>query len=106
MKTLKLTTEDVAQAGLDAEIAANLKALGMSDASARRMSDVVFDALVKFCRDQKRPPTIMALATICGYSRKQVGNALNHLAYSGRIISVGAKSGVYIPRVVKPARVR
>ena len=105
MKKIKLTSEDVAQANLDAEIAANLQALGIDARTVRPMTDTIFAALVQWCRDAKSAPTITDLSRASGYSRRQVSNALGHLADHGRVLPVGGKSGLYIPRVVKPARV-
>ena len=97
-----------AQSAIDAEIAENLKALGVAGGDYRRRPEIVFDALVAGWKSSGRPPSFPELQSATGLSECAVRNGLRKLITEGRVLRVeaGERTGVYIHRVVPAARVR
>ena len=108
MKKIKLTSEDVAQAGLEAEIEANRKALGARGKNFQRFAvidDAVFAALVDGWKSYGDMPVLSTIAQDLGMTDQPLRNSLLRLVAAGRVIrTMKGMHGVYLPRVVKPAR--
>lgn len=90
------------RAAIDADVAANLAALGIQDEIPDREErlELVFAAAVTFAREHKRLASSVELGRILGYSQALAHKSLQALAESGRMIRRGSGSQArYLPKV-------
>jgi hypothetical protein len=88
------------QSTIDADIAANMKALGIAALPVSRQT-IVYDTLVRLCRETGQVPGLSEVQKACGLTRSQVSTAMRHLASIGKVHMIGEQhSGHYLPKVV------
>lgn len=88
------------QSAIDADIAANMRALGITVVPKAKTA-LVYEALVLLARTKKRAARIGEVAEETRLTKSQTANAIGKLVMSGKAFKVGGeKSGFYVPRVV------
>lgn len=85
---------------IETELAANVAALGIEPGAVQPPLKVrLFDHMVAFCREYRRPPEASESARALGVAEPTIIKVRHQLFQEGKLLRT-ARKGIYVPRVV------